>query len=449
MSGVLDPGLAIEAHRVLTLQNALADSQWMSPDEIEARQFRELTSLLAHAYQTVPAQRARLETAGYRPGMAVDQDLWRAIPIIGRAPLQDEPEAWRSNAVPKDHGEILSVASSGSTGSPLRILGTALDAAYSKAFTLRKLLWHDIDFTKTLAAIREARQTALGKRYQRWGDLLEYPFATGPAYGIDIHVGVERQAQWLSHIRPEYLLAFPSNIAELAREFDREAVGLDRLDAVLCIAEIVTPELRALVAERWGARCIDLYSARECGPISLECPDAPDHRHHVMAERVKVEVLDAEGEPVAEGETGRLIISVLHNYAQPMIRYEIGDYAVQGGLCACGRGLPVLTQIKGRVRNMLTAANGKRFWPSFMTSALFGKLPLRQHQFVQTAPGKLRCKLVTTRPLTAEEEAYFTTHVGDALPGPWQITIDHVDQIPRGPGGKYDDSYAEDPMQTK
>ncbi|MEL7174615.1 MAG: phenylacetate--CoA ligase family protein, partial [Pseudomonadota bacterium] len=337
-------------------------------------------------WETVPGQRERLEEAGYRPGIVPDWSLWRRIAPMGRGPMQEAPAVWRSLAPPRAHGDIVSVASSGSTGAPLRIVGTVRDAAISKAFTLRFHLWHDIDMTQTRAAIREARDPACqppkGRTQPRWGDRMEFPVPTGPSHEIDIHSGIEAQALWLKRRRPQYLLAFPSNIAELARHFDKEALGFQTLDRVMTISEVVTPELRRQVREAWGVECVDVYSARECGPMAFQCPDAPEGSdtpgYFVQAERVILEVLREDGTPAEAGETGHVVVTVLHNYAQPMIRYAVGDYAVAGkvgpdGRSPCGRGLPRLEAVRGRVRNMLIAADGRRFWPSFKTSGLFGK----------------------------------------------------------------------------
>ena len=106
-----------------------------------------------------------------------------------------------------------------------------------------------------------------------------------------------------------------------------------------------------------------MYSSQEFGYIALQCPDA--HTYHVQSEAVYVEILDGPGGPCRPGEVGRVVISTLHNYATPLLRYEMGDYAETGGDCVCGRTLPVLNRIVGRERNMWIMPNGQRMWPVF------------------------------------------------------------------------------------
>ena len=138
---------------------------------------------------------------------------------------------------------------------------------------------------------------------------------------------------------------------------------LPGLREVRTLGEASTPDLRALCREAWGVPLVDVYSAEEVGYIALQCPE---HEHyHVQAESVLVEILDERGAPAPPGETGRVVVTDLHNFAMPLVRYEIGDYAEVGEPCACGRGLPVLRRIVGRVRNMLrdaraASATGRR-----------------------------------------------------------------------------------------
>ena len=117
-----------------------------------------------------------------------------------------------------------------------------------------------------------------------------------------------------------------------------------------------------------------MYSSQEVGYIALECPTGESY--HVQAENVLVEVLDDQDRPCSPGDVGRVVVTALHNFATPLLRYDIGDYAEVGAPCPCGRGLPALRRIMGRQRNMAllptAAAAGRRSswraptkWPTF------------------------------------------------------------------------------------
>ena len=99
-----------------------------------------------------------------------------------------------------------------------------------------------------------------------------------------------------------------------------------------------------------------------------------------------------------------MVLTDLHNFAMPLVRYEIGDYAEAGGPCPCGRGLPVLRRIIGRVRNMLVTASGDRLWPYFGARHILDVAPILQQQFVQKDYDLIEARFVTEAPLGAEQE---------------------------------------------
>src|SRR5262249_14466253 len=142
---------------------------------------------------------------------------------------------------------------------------------------------------------------------------------------------------------------------------------------------------------------VDSYSSEELGYIGLQCPGR--EHYHVQAENLLVEVLRGDGSPCVAGETGRMVVTTLHNFAMPFVRYANGDYAEVGPACPCGRGLPVLTRIAGRQRNMLMRPDGVQHWPSFPTEVWGGIAPVRQLQVVQDALDHVEVRLVLPRDL--------------------------------------------------
>src|SRR5262249_20401397 len=157
-------------------------------------------------------------------------------------------------------------------------------------------------------------------------------------------------------------------------------IALGGIGRLLTTNETVRPEVRAAAEAFFGARVFDCYSSGEMGIVALDCPTGGVR--HVMAETVMMEVLNDEGTPCAPGETGRVILTDLSNFASPLIRYDTTDYAELAGPCACGRGLPALARIVGRERNLLRRPDGARYWPR-MSSSRYGKVaPVVEHQLI-------------------------------------------------------------------
>ena len=161
------------------------------------------------------------------------------------------------------------------------------------------------------------------------------------------------------------------------------------------MGETITDEFRGICQEVWGKPVADMYSCEEAGYIALQCPK---HEHyHIQSENILVEVLDEHDKPCRPGEIGRVVLTTLHNFAMPLIRYEILDYAEVGGECPCGRGLPVLKRIVGRQRNMITHPDGSQHWPSFPASTWSHIGPIRQMQMIQKEPDYIVINLVAEK----------------------------------------------------
>lgn len=141
-----------------------------------------------------------------------------------------------------------------------------------------------------------------------------------------------------------------------------------------------------------------------------------------------------------------MVLTTLHNFAAPLIRYEIGDLATRGAPCGCGRTLPVITQILGRQRNMLRYPDGSVRWPSLGEAglaAVFARTgnmpPVQQFQLVQHSLDRIEARLVVARPYTAAEEALLTDYLRGEFGPHWQIDFSYPETIARGPGGKFED----------
>ena len=143
-----------------------------------------------------------------------------------------------------------------------------------------------------------------------------------------------------------------------------------------------------------------------------------------MAETVIVEVIGADGSPCREGEIGKVVVTDLHNFASPMIRYVLGDFAEMGGRCACGRGLPTLRRILGRERNLIVKADGTRHWPLVGFHQFDEVARIRQYQFVQHSLQAIEFKVVSDAELTTWRDRRLAAH----CPRGARVRIRHRDR---------------------
>jgi phenylacetate-CoA ligase len=439
LEGVLWPALPLpEGSRMLAMQFQFAQSERWPAGRLRAAQFEQLKLLLRHARETVPYYRERL--AGFDFSAPLNGDLWSRLPLLRRTDVQEHFEALCSSAVPQDHGRVQQGETSGSTGRPIRFLDTDLNQSLWYAFTLRDHLWHGRDFTGKLAGIRGPSRIQPGSA-RGWGPATDSAFRTGETVMSSTELSHEAQAAWLMQENPDYLISIASNVMALARHCRDRGLRPSRLREVRTYGEALHPDLRVIVREAWGVPVVDMYSCREAGYLALQCPR---HEHyHVQSEGVLLELLDAGDRPCKPGELGRVVITPLHKFAMPMIRYEIGDYAEAGEPCDCGRGLPVLKRVVGRQRNMLRLPGGGLRYPR-LGEYEFSCVPaVRQFQVVQKTLRDIEVSLVAARPLAAEEEARLRALILKNLNGDFELSFVYREVIPRSAGGKYEDFRSE------
>jgi len=422
-----------EGAALLALQFQLERTQWLPPERLLELQFRQLDVLLRHAWETVPYYRERWSGL-YDPGAPLTAAAFSQLPLLTRGDLRAHYEALKSRAIPPSHGGTGESRTSGSTGSPVRVLKTALCELWWRAFTLRDHRWHRRDLGARLAVIRQGMEA---DERMGWGIATDVVLETGLLVTLPASTDIQAQLEWLERQHPAYLLTHPTNLAELARLSLRNGIRLPGLLEARTSGEMLPAETRVLCQEAWGVPVRDMYSANELGYLALQCP-AHEH-YHVQSEGALLEVLGQDGRPCAPGEIGRVVITALHNFAMPLVRYDIGDFAEAGPPCACGRGLPVLARIVGRSRNMLTLASGERYWPNFGLRSLTDELPILQHQLVQKAFDRIEARLVTGRPLAAEEDDRLRRQLLSRLPAGFQVDVVYCETIARGEGGKFED----------
>lgn len=348
--GVVSPAIpGRAASLLLSLLYQFDQTQWLSPEALFAEQARQLRVLFRHAAQTVPFYQQRFAEAGVDPEAAVTRQTLARLPIVTRGALAAAGKAINSTALPASHGKRHEIVAAGPAGKALRLFGTEVTGVFWRACVMREHLWHDRRMDGKLAAIRRVRagvaMAPQGLRSDSWGPASGAIYPTGPAVLLNVDAPLPAQLDWLLREQPDYLISFPSNLAALARLSLERAVRLPRLQQVLTMGEPAGPAVRALVRQAWDVPLKEAYSCDEAGYLAMQCP--AHEVLHVQSENVLLEVVDEAGRPCAPGEVGRVVVTSLHNFATPLIRYALGERAALSAPCACGRGLPVIARVAG------------------------------------------------------------------------------------------------------
>lgn len=446
LPGLAWPGLpAGDGSAILALQYQLAVSETWPAQVMQTQQLRLLEELIAHCERDVPFWRDRLRQAGIRRGERMTPALFARIPLLTRAELRDAGATAFAARLPPSHGKTMPGSTSGSTGMPLNTMLSERMAEINGAMYLRSALWHGLHLEGKLASMRLEGLTLpvdpVGARSANWGESYNVPFHNGPVVKLDLRNPVARLAEWLLAEQPDHILTMPSNAARLARHFREHDLRLPSLRTINALGETVSEDTRALCQAVFGVPIIDIYSGVEPGMIALQCPN---HNHyHVASEAVLLEVLDSNNNPCPPGQIGRVVVTSLHNFAMPLIRYEMGDLAEAGGSCDCGRGLPVLNRILGRTRDLVRLPDGQTRFAHFGLKQLSAIPAIRQYRLAQVALDRMEFRIHASRELTAAERARMTENLHAGLGYPFAVDFTYVDELPRTAGGKYHDFISE------
>lgn len=422
------------------LLGQLEQSQWHSAEKLQAMQMQRFAHLAQHALHHSPFYRLRFEQAGLDGSEPWTRERHTRIPLLARSELMLQLEHILCHAMPAEHGRSYRTQTSGSTGQTVTVLRTDATQLFWLACTMRDHLWQRRDLSATLAVIKATTPVLddpLQAR-QGWGPPASLLGKTGPSYSQPLSMPVAQQAAWLARIAPHTLLTYPTNLTALLDLHERNEARLPAsLREVRTIGETLHDGLRERCTAL-GLHIVDMYSSQELGIIALQCPQSG--LYHTMDENLIVEVLDEQGQPCAPGETGRIVVTDLSNYATPLIRYEIRDYAEAGPACSCGRGLGTLKRILGRRRNMVTLPDGSRHWPLVGAHHYREVADIRQYQVVQHSMDDVEVRLVTPHPLGAAQEAQLTTLLHSAIGHPFPLRFSYSDrELPRTAGGKFEE----------
>ncbi len=449
-SGAIWPAVPkAPAAAFLSVLEQLARSQFRPVQELEADRLPQIHALVDHACRAFPFWSRRFREAGLgqevMQGGGLDlgawKERWAALPVLTRAEVQELGDELRTTQLPPGHGKILECVTSGSSGRPVRFARSTLDLFYLHAFQLREHVWRGRDLSgKFLSVVRDDHREGNEGLHLRemptWGAPVSVVWPTGPFILVDYRAPVHALIDTIRDQAPDYLCSFPSLLFEIARQIRERGISMPAIREVIGMGEASPPELAALCKEIWGAPYTSTYTAAECGAIAYECRE--EGRWHVQSERAVVEVLNAKNQPCEAGETGRVVLTPLHNFVMPLFRYEIGDLATPGdGPCPCGRKLPVLAAIPGRARDLLMLPSGELRPPYYGHGAVMKVRAIRQHQVIQTSPSELCFRLVVSRPLTQEEEQHILQRASESVGNGVAIRLEYVPEILRRASGKF------------
>jgi len=421
-----------KAERSFEVLGLLEKSQWWKCSELEAFQQKRLKTLLKHAYENTAYYHSMFKNLGLKPDdIKTTADLQK-LPILTKEHIRNNLD----DLTAKNHTkkELIPSATGGSTGEPMRFFIDKEWSAWNMAVAYREWSWAGYNLGDKMAYLWGAPQdlsnqaklkATIYNLIQRtiWLDAFNMTEKT-----LNEYVRILRK------FKPKVINAYASAVYLMARYMENRGIDDIRPKAILTSCEMLFDYQRETIERVFGCEVFDYYSGRDTTLHAGECPEHSGY--HLAIENAVIEFIK-DDEHVAPGELGKITITDLSNYAMPFIRYEIGDLGVPSNeICSCGRGLPLMEKVSGRIRDIITTKGGKYITGAFFNHLFCDTKGIKQFQFIQKTRDYAILKIV-------KGENYLQTELDTIIEKIYnqcedmKIEVEFVESIPLTRSGKY------------
>lgn len=424
--------------RAMRLLKELEATQWWPRDRILALQDERLRKLVRHAYDNVPYYRALLEQGGLTPEDVRGSGDLVKLPVLTRKVVRENSSRLRARGFPGRR--LRALRTGGSTGEPLEFYRARDDiSSWDAAAGLRASGWAGYElgmkcawFSESpLYESRPARLMRTAGNLARRLTLFDARDLSGEKMPL--------LAARLERFQDRIIKGYPTAVYLLGRFIEREGKRTIRPRAIITSGEGLYDFQRELMTRVFRCGVFSHYKSNEVNVIAGECPEHSGY--HVSAENVIVEVVDEEGRQVPAGQEGRILVTNLHSHAMPFIRYEIGDVGVASDdACPCGRGLPLLATVNGRITDVVYTKSGRAIPGIVLPLNFFASVGVDQFQVIQDACDRVTVRFILGSECSQERAdavaGEIARHYRDALGDGMSVDVERVGTIAPTESGK-------------
>lgn len=415
----------------------LEQNQWLTEELLERHRWKLFSKLIQHAYKNTDYYREVINNLGEKIDNFNNIDSLRRLPVINKRELQEKREQLKSNNLIS--GSYVEDASGGSTGEPTIFYVHTSHYIHRSWVQTRHDRWSGWDIGDKIALLWGASHDLKvnKKLYEKLKNSLLYRRIPLDAFALT-EKKMEMYARTLIREKPVMLLAYASAAYTFAKylessNFDAERIGLK---GIISSAEKLHDYQREIIGKIFGCPVFDRLGSREVGMIASEC-----EKHeglHMNADNLIIEFLDDSDNPVSSGESGRIVVTDLYNYAMPFIRYDTGDIGSwTDHRCSCERTLPLMSCVEGRTADFIMTRDGRKVHGEYFTHLFYGIRGLRQFQLIQKDLNFIEIKIIKDGEWDQNQESLILRKIREYMEdSELQINLVFVNQIPKSRSGK-------------
>ncbi len=411
----------------------LEKTQYLPVGVMKRRQWERFVEIIRFAYEGNRFYKELYDAAGVRPDDIRRREDVLRLPVITKEDIRNNSCRMISRGYEKQR--LLRFKTGGSTGKSLELYITEECSEMRNACARRHDRWAGWEPGEPVGALwgNPHLPKDLKSRLKNW--LLT------PTIYLDTMEVTERSVRefagkWLK-IKPTLLFGHAHSIYLLARFVRDCKIGAIRPKTIISTSMMLLPHERRFIEEVFGVRVFDRYGCEEVSLIASEC-----EKHeglHMNVEHLYIEFLRDDGRYAGPGEEGKIIVTDLMNRAMPFIRYEVEDVGVPSDrVCSCGRGMPLMENVTGRVADFLIKRDGSRVAGVSLIENTLTKIPgIDQMQIIQDTLELITLNVVEGKAFNEERRAslraYFQNLFGDGA----VVEVNPVKVIMPEKSGKY------------
>ncbi|NMC16573.1 MAG: phenylacetate--CoA ligase family protein [Chloroflexi bacterium] len=400
-----------------------------SSSEWKAYQEERLKRLLSICAHDVPFYAQRW--TDQQKQAALQGDLQK-LPLLEKTPLREHPEQFlRRNLRPFPRFKFFT---SGTTGTPIATYFTLAENRQCVALReARSANWAGVSFF-------EPRATFSGRIVQPdpsdESSVYRYNAIEKQVYFSAFHLKPKTAARYVDALRKHkitWLTGYAVSFYLLAKYILDQNLSVPPLKAVITTSEKLTPDMRAVMQAAYRCRIFEEYSTVETALFASECEHG---RLHVSPDVSITEILRPDGTPCQPGEVGEVVTTALLRSYQPLIRFRLGDLAAwDPEPCLCGRQMPVLQEVVGRIEDVVTGPDGRQL---VRFHGIFANQPnIIEGQVIQETLRDFTVKVVCTQNFTEQDVADIKCRMAQRLGEGVMISVERVESISRSSSGKF------------
>ena len=369
----------------------LLKNQWISEKKLLQIQEVKLINIGKYAYNNSHYYARKFDSLNLNPKDIKSVKDLRKIPFLTKEDIRKNFDDLIVKRINLKKCRI--VPTSGSTGTPLKIVYDEKSDDFSKAVNLRSHIANGLNFNDNWFNIGDTRTAQKRTWFQKLGFF--------SLQQLSLFENVENQVKILKNKNATIITGYPSQLRLISEYLIKNKINLN-IKRVFSTAELLEPQTREIIKRGFGCDVIDLFGCIEVNRTAWECEK--HEGYHIDIDSVVFEILDSNGNPVKDEETGEIVYTSLNNFAMPLIRYKVGDMATSfTKKCSCGRRLPLIKRIDGRNDSFILTKKGGKISPILIALIFKHSKGIDSYKVIQESYENITIEIVKGNKFSGEE----------------------------------------------